>query len=201
MYAIVEISGKQFKVAKDQKLKVPLQNSNVGNNVSFDRIMALEDDKGQLSFGTPILNNMQVTASIIEHGREKKIIVFKKKRRKGYRKKHGHRQDYSLIEITDIGAAKKTKAPAKTVEKKISDEKVKKAEVKVEKPEVTKPSVKKTSTTKEVKTPIKKTATAKPKATKTKTATAGKEDSVKKKVTPAKPKTQKTVSKKDVKEK
>lgn len=115
MYAIVEISGKQFRVEKDQRLQVPLQKGESGSKVNFDRVLLYNDDKGKVKVGTPTVDKMQVSATLLEHGREKKIIVFKKKRRKGYQVKNGHRQDFSLIKIDKIGAVKaapKKKEPA-----------------------------------------------------------------------------------------
>jgi large subunit ribosomal protein L21 len=111
MYAIVEIAGKQFRVAKDMQIKVPHLEGDEGTKVDFDRVFMVEDDKGNVTIGKPLVGNTSVSAKIVEHGREKKIIVFKKKRRKGHQKKNGHRQGFSLIEITGIGAAKK--APVK----------------------------------------------------------------------------------------
>jgi large subunit ribosomal protein L21 len=114
MYAIVEIGGKQFRAEKDKKLKVPLLQADAGKKVQFDRVLVLEDDKGNVSFGTPLLENNAVTAEVIEHGRDKKIIVFHKKRRKGYQKKNGHRQSYSIIQVKEIGTVKAAKViPAK----------------------------------------------------------------------------------------
>ena len=94
MYAIVEISGKQFRVQKDMKLRVPKQETEPGKKIGFDHVLMVEDDKGNTTIGDPIVKNTQVAATVIEHGREKKVIVFKKKRRKGYQKTQGHRQDY-----------------------------------------------------------------------------------------------------------
>jgi len=119
MYAIVEIAGKQFRVKKDEEVKVPLLSAEAGSKVEFDRVLFFQDDKGKNEFGQPMIDGFQVSATVIEHGREKKIIVFKKKRRKGYQKKNGHRQDFSLIKIEGLGAVKKTKkAEPKTKEQK-----------------------------------------------------------------------------------
>jgi len=120
MYAIVEIGGSQYRVTKDMKLKVPSINAEPGKKVSFDSVLAVEDDKGNFTFGTPLLTNTSVSATIIEHGRHKKIIVFKKKRRKGYQKKNGHRQSFTLIEINNVGASAKPakKAAVKSESKK-----------------------------------------------------------------------------------
>lgn len=104
MYAIVEIAGKQFRVEEKSRLRVPLLNVENGKKVEFDKVLAYNDDKG-LTLGSPLVDKISVSATVVEHGREKKVIVFKKKRRKGYQKKNGHRQDYSLIEVNSIGAA------------------------------------------------------------------------------------------------
>ncbi len=104
MYAIVEIAGKQFRVRKDMKVKVPRLESEPGAKIGFDKVLFVEDDKGNSTIGSPIVKNTLVNATIIEHGRDKKVIVFKKKRRKGYQKTQGHRQGFSLIEINTIGA-------------------------------------------------------------------------------------------------
>lgn len=107
MYAIVEIGGKQFRVAKDQSLKVPKINADSGSSVSFDRVLFFSDDAGKNQFGQPLVNGIMISATVVEHGRDKKIIVFKKKRRKGYQVKNGHRQGFTVIKINDIGPAKK----------------------------------------------------------------------------------------------
>jgi large subunit ribosomal protein L21 len=114
MYAIVEIAGKQFRVAKDMKLKVPRLQSEAGEKVQFDKVLLMEDDKGNVEIGKPVLDARQVSVTVLEHGRDKKIIVFKKKRRKGHEKKNGHRQGFSMIQVNEIGGAKKaTKARSK----------------------------------------------------------------------------------------
>ncbi len=101
MYAIVEIAGKQFRVEKDAQVKVPLLASEVGKKVEFEKVLLVSDDSG-VKIGTPVVEGAKVSAEVLEHGREKKIIVFKKKRRKGYRKKRGHRQHFTRIKIEDI---------------------------------------------------------------------------------------------------
>jgi large subunit ribosomal protein L21 len=115
MYAIVEISGKQYRVSKDMILRVPRLESDPGKKVGFDKVLFIEDDKGKTTFGNPLIKNMLVNATVVEHGRDKKVIIFKKKRRKGYQKTQGHRQGYSIIEINTIaaGTLKKESAPAK----------------------------------------------------------------------------------------
>ena len=103
MYAIVKIAGKQFRVEKDMKVKVPLLHSEVGENVSFDQVLLLGTD-GEVKVGQPLVKGAKVDAKVVEHGRDKKVIVFKKKRRKGYQVKNGHRQQFTKIHIEKISA-------------------------------------------------------------------------------------------------
>lgn len=118
MYAIVEIAGNQYRVEKNKNLKVPLLHKESGAKVEFDRVLFYADDSGKNQIGQPVVKNMKVAATVLEHGRDKKIVVFKKKRRKGFRVKNGHRQGYSLIQIDNISAetavkTEKTKAETK----------------------------------------------------------------------------------------
>jgi large subunit ribosomal protein L21 len=91
MYAIVEIAGKQFKVEPETTVNVPLLSAEVGADVEFDKVL-MHSDGDKVTFGKPLLKGKKVVATVVEHGREDKIIVFKMKRRKGYRRKRGHRQ-------------------------------------------------------------------------------------------------------------
>ncbi|MDX9790500.1 MAG: 50S ribosomal protein L21 [Candidatus Kapaibacterium sp.] len=100
MLAVVEIAGTQFEVEANSTYNVPLLAGNPGDTVEFSNIL-LVDDNGSTKLGTPYLEG-NVKAKIVEHGRGDKILVFHKKRRKGYRKLNGHRQDYTSIEITNI---------------------------------------------------------------------------------------------------
>lgn len=103
MYAIVDIAGKQFKVSKDDKVIAPKIEGEVGTKLEFDRVLMLsEDDSSKI--GKPMVEGAKVEATILEHGRDKKIIVFKKKRRKGYKVKNGHRQPHTKIQINAIVA-------------------------------------------------------------------------------------------------
>ena len=101
MYAIVEIAGQQFKVNKDQKIFVHRQVGEVGKKLSFDRIYLI-DNETDIKVGTPVVEGAAVNASIVSHVRGDKVLVFKKKRRKGYQKLNGHRQDFTQILIEDI---------------------------------------------------------------------------------------------------
>jgi len=108
MYAIVKIAGKQFRVEKDTKVKVPFLEVEPGKHVHFDQVLLFMNDKGELSIGAPLVEHLNVSALVLSHGREKKIIVFHKKRRKGYQRKKGHRQDFTLLQIKDIGKERLT---------------------------------------------------------------------------------------------
>ena len=111
MYAIVEIAGQQFKVAKDQKVYVHRLKDEEGSKVTFDNVLLLDD--GKVTLGAPAIEGAAVTAKILKHLKGDKVIVFKKKRRKGYKVKNGHRQYLSEIQIESIVASGAKKAPAK----------------------------------------------------------------------------------------
>lgn len=101
MYVIVEIAGQQFKAEKGRKLYVHRLQGDEGSSVSFDRVL-LTDNDGQVKVGTPVVEGSKVNAKILRHLKDDKVIVFKKKRRKGYKVKNGHRQYLSQILIEDI---------------------------------------------------------------------------------------------------
>ena len=103
MYAIVDIAGKQFKVQKDQKLYVHRLGEDAGKSVSFDNVMLVED-AGKVTVGTPSIKGATVKDKVLDHLKGDKVIVFKKKRRKGYKVKNGHRQYLTQIQIESIKA-------------------------------------------------------------------------------------------------
>ncbi|MDI1233055.1 MAG: 50S ribosomal protein L21 [bacterium] len=103
MYAIVEIAGKQFKVEKDKYIYTHRLNSEAGSSVTFDKVMFV-DNSGKIMIGLPALKGASVTGKVLEHLKDDKVIVFKKKRRKGYKKKNGHRQYLSKVLIESINA-------------------------------------------------------------------------------------------------
>ncbi len=106
MYALIEISKKQFKVQKGDQLKVPYSGaSEEGSSLEISDVLMINNDENVV-FGTPYVENAKVSATVKGHGRDKKILVFKKKRRKGYKKTIGHRQNFTLIEIDDITVSK-----------------------------------------------------------------------------------------------
>ena len=101
MYAIVEIAGQQFKVAKDQKVFVHRLSTDEGKNVAFDNVLLIGDGNN-VTIGAPAIDGAQVGAKVLRHLKGDKVIVFKKKRRKGYRKKNGHRQSLSELSLIHI---------------------------------------------------------------------------------------------------
>jgi large subunit ribosomal protein L21 len=117
MYAIVEIAGQQFKVAKDQKVYVHRLQAEEGKKVTFDNVLLLEDGS-DITIGAPAIDGAAVEAKVVKHLKGDKVIVFKKKRRKGYRKKNGHRQYLTELQIEGIIAKGAKKA---TVSKKEAD--------------------------------------------------------------------------------
>jgi len=119
MYAIVNISGKQYKATEGTRLRVPRQSGDSGAKLSFDDILLISNsDSTQV--GKPNVSGAKVTATILNHGRERKILVYKKKRRKGYQRKNGHRQWYTEVEVQKIqlSTTKKKAAPKKTAKPK-----------------------------------------------------------------------------------
>ena len=118
MYAIVEISGKQFKVEKKQKLFVNRIDAEEGKKVSFDNVLMFSDGN-KLSIGSPVVSGVKVDAKVLKHLKSDKVIVFKKKRRKGYKVKNGHRQLITQIEINDIisSSSKKSSSAKKEIKK------------------------------------------------------------------------------------
>lgn len=101
MYAIVEIAGQQFKVEKDKKLFVHLLEAEAGSSLDFEKVL-LVDNGEKVTVGTPTVKGAKVTAKVLEHVQGDKVIVFKKKRRKGYKKKNGHRQQFTQIQVETI---------------------------------------------------------------------------------------------------
>ena len=112
MYAIVEIAGQQFKVSKDLKVYVHRLSNEEGSKVSFDKVFLL-DDNGTITLGAPAIEGASVEAKVLQHLKGDKVIVFKKKRRKGYKKRNGHRQYLTQILIEGISATGVKKAAPK----------------------------------------------------------------------------------------
>ncbi|TDE02486.1 50S ribosomal protein L21 [Flavobacterium sandaracinum] len=112
MYAIVEIAGQQFKVSKDLKVYVNRLTNEEGSKVSFDKVLLL-DDNGTITLGAPAIEGASVEAKVLQHLKGDKVIVFKKKRRKGYKKRNGHRQYLTQIVIEGITGFGEKKAATK----------------------------------------------------------------------------------------
>ena len=111
MYAVFEHNNKQYKVSKGDFIKLPRQKSlKKEDSIKFDKILFIKSENGDLQVGSPLVVGSSVEATVVEQIRDKKIIVFKKKRRHNYRRKIGHRQDLTLIKITNIYTKKSQKA-------------------------------------------------------------------------------------------
>ena len=122
MYAIVNISGKQFKASEGARVRIPKQIGDTGATLTFDNVLLFHDGTNT-QIGTPTVSGASVTATVVDHGRERKILIYKKKRRKGYQRKNGHRQWYTEIEIQKIkaSAVKKSKAAPKKAKPKVKE--------------------------------------------------------------------------------
>jgi large subunit ribosomal protein L21 len=101
VYAIIDIGGQQFKATPNSVLRVPLMDAEVGKEVSLDRVMLWADGEN-VEVGQPFVDGKTVTAEVVRHGQADKVIVFKKKRRKGYRRKNGHRQQFTELRLKDF---------------------------------------------------------------------------------------------------
>ncbi len=145
MYALIEYAGKQYKIEEGMELKVPHISEKEGSKVSIDKIMYFDDGSKQ-NIGNPYIENMKVDAKVLSHSREKKIIVFKFKRRKGYQRRNGHRQEFSTIKIGKLGGAKKA-----TPKKKAEPAKPAAKKTVTKKTATKKPAAKKATTKKESK--------------------------------------------------
>ena len=178
MYAIVDIAGQQFKVEKDQKLFVHRLEVEEGKKVSFDKVLLI-DSGSKISVGDPVVKGASVDAKVLSHMKGDKVLVFKKKRRKGYQKLNGHRQYLTQIQIEAIsekGATARKEAPAEKAAPKAAAEK--------------KPAVKAAPKAAAEKKPAAKATTAKKPAAKTAApkTTAAKKPAEKKPAAKAAPK-------------
>ena len=109
MYAIVEIAGQQFKVEQNDEIFVHRLEGDPGTIIEFDQVLLL-DNNGKISIGKPLVEGTSITGKIVDHVRGDKVVIFKKKRRKGYEKESGHRQDFSKVLIENISVAGKSKS-------------------------------------------------------------------------------------------
>ena len=116
MYAIINISGKQYKVISGARIRVPKQDGETGSRLTFDQVLLIKDGDNT-EIGATTLKGASVTGTIIDHGKEKKILVYKKKRRKGYQRKNGHRQWFTEIEFNNINHSKNQSVSKKAISK------------------------------------------------------------------------------------
>ena len=103
MFAVIRTGGKQYKVQKDDKIEIEKLDAKEGDKIDFDEVLFVGGDKAKL--GSPLVSGARVAATVLAQKRGPKITIFKKKRRQNYRRKKGHRQDLTLVQITDIKAA------------------------------------------------------------------------------------------------
>jgi large subunit ribosomal protein L21 len=109
MFAVIKSGGKQYKVAKDDVIRVEKLDAEAGASIDLSEVLMVGDDKSQ-TVGVPLVDGASVSATVLEQMRDRKIIIFKKKRRQNYRRKNGHRQHLTVLRIDDIQAAGKEKA-------------------------------------------------------------------------------------------
>ena len=134
MYALVEYSGKQFMLREGEEIKIPYLDQKVGSKISFDNVLLFNDGKSD-KIGNPYVKSLNCQGKILSHGKDKKVIVFKKKRRKGYRVKNGHRQFLTEIQISDIipsGTKNLQKTKTSKPKKKIDPNKANKEKSKLD---------------------------------------------------------------------
>ena len=159
MYAVVKTGGKQYRVAKDDKIIVDRLESEAGENIVLDQVLMMADGE-KVMVGAPTVSGAAVGATVLRHTRGPKIMVFRRKRRKNFRRVQGHRQDLTMIQITDIAADGKIKAPAKKAAPK-AEAKPAEEKAPAKKAAATKAAATKAATTKTEAKPAAKKADAK----------------------------------------
>ncbi len=152
MFAIISADGRQYRVAIGDIIRFDRIKAEPGESFETSQVLAISDDENNFNVGTPILEGAKVVGTIIEHGKDKKIVVFKRKRRKTYRRKYGHRQDHTMVKIDKISA--KSPSAKKSVKEKTNKENFEAPNTSAKKATIKKPSAKKTATRK---TAVKKT--------------------------------------------
>lgn len=112
MYAVIETGGKQYRVQEGDVVTIEKLNVEAGDKVTFDKVLVLAEEGG-LKVGAPYVEGAAVTGEVVENGKGKKVIIFKYKAKKDYRKKQGHRQPYTMVKIESLGGAAQVAAPVK----------------------------------------------------------------------------------------
>ena len=120
MFAIISADGRQYRVAKGDIIRFDRMKAEPGDSFETGQVLAIAEEDNRLKIGSPVVEGAKVEGTVLQHGKDKKIIVFKRKRRKTYRRKYGHRQDHTLVKIDKISA--KTPAAKKAVQKKVVEE-------------------------------------------------------------------------------
>ena len=146
MFAIIRADGKQYRVAKGDIIRFDRMKSEPGDSFETSQILAIAEEDNKLKIGSPVVEGAKVEGTVLEHGKDKKIIVFKRKRRKTYRRKYGHRQDHTLVKIDKISS--KANAAKKTVQKKTVKETAEAPKTSAKKTSTKKPAAKKSVTKK-----------------------------------------------------
>ncbi len=143
MFAIISANGRQYRVAKGDIIRFDRMKAEPGDTFETSQVLAISEGDNKLKIGSPMVEGAKVEGTVLEHGKDKKIIVFKRKRRKTYRRKYGHRQDHTLVKIDKIGA--KPPAAKKTVQKKVVEETTETQKTSAKKTAAKKPAAKKTA--------------------------------------------------------
>jgi len=122
MYAVVETGGKQYRMTPGDTVRVERLDGEVGESVTLDQVLLVAGDDGAVTVGSPTVDGVTVTAEIVGHGRGQKILVFKYKPKANYRRRQGHRQPYTELKVTAVGAAETVQKPKRTRAKKAAGE-------------------------------------------------------------------------------
>jgi len=126
MFAIIRTDGKQYRVAQGDTIRLARMSAEPGDTFETDQVLAIGGEESELKFGTPVIAGAKVQGTVLQHGKDKKVIVFKRKRRKTYRRKYGHRQTHTMVKIEKISAKEVTAtkaAPKKAAPKKAAPKK------------------------------------------------------------------------------
>ena len=148
MFAIIRADGRQYRVAKGDVIRFDRMKAEPGDSFETGQVLAIAEEENKLKIGSPMVEGAKVEGTVVHHGKDKKIIVFKRKRRKTYRRKYGHRQDHTLVKIDKISA----KAPAakKAVQKKVVEKTAEASKTSAKKTSAKKPATKKPAAKKSV---------------------------------------------------
>tara|TARA_Y100000590_G_C15547692_1_gene949639 strand:- start:361 stop:741 length:381 start_codon:yes stop_codon:yes gene_type:complete len=122
MYALINLSGKQIKIEEGKDIKIPFQSTKVGSKIKIENVLFFDDGKKK-QIGNPYIKSLSFEGKIVSHGEENKILVYKKKRRKGYEKKRGHKQKFSMIKVEKLVSKSKKKTSSTTAKKKTTTKK------------------------------------------------------------------------------